>query len=78
MSTTDAIPPTVHTRAEIDCAPEILKLRFDRYAIKFGYDLSLHVSREQWDRIDSAVRQGIAQLDQAMSEDARNDPEEHL
>jgi hypothetical protein len=64
MSTTDDLPPTAHTRTEINCAPEIFELRSGRYAIEFGDGLSLHVSREQWYQIDSAVRQGIgAQLD---------------
>ncbi|ORV82865.1 hypothetical protein AWC11_23180 [Mycobacterium interjectum] len=51
----------VHTSADIHL-PTVRPIdNFPgKYALNFGWDFSIHLTAEQWDKIDAAVRAGIA------------------
>jgi hypothetical protein len=57
------LPPTAHVSAQVgEPTVQTINGHPGRYAIDFGVigRLSIHATADQWDRIDAAVRAGIA------------------
>jgi hypothetical protein len=52
----DTLPVRAHLAADVEIPTRALALPDGRYAIRFGWDFSLHVTPEQWDAIDAAAR----------------------